>query len=70
VENKSQFLNRVGKKIKMVRKLRGISQEKLSEKLTIRANALSKIEIGERDFHIMTLKSIADALKVDVKDFL
>lgn len=66
----TDYLVDVGKRIAETRKLRGVSQEKLCEKLVIKANALSRIETGQKNFHIMTLKSIADALGVDVKYFL
>jgi len=32
--------------------------------------AICEIELGKRDSHILTLKTIADALNVDVKDFI
>jgi DNA-binding Xre family transcriptional regulator len=32
--------------------------------------ALSRIETGQKNSHILTLKAIADALKVEMKDFI
>ena len=32
--------------------------------------SISRIENGEKDSHVLTLKNIADKLNVDVKDFI
>jgi transcriptional regulator with XRE-family HTH domain len=66
----TDYLVKVGQAIATARKQKGFTQDGLSEKLTIKANALSRIETGQKNFHIMTLKSIADALGKDIKDFL
>ena len=65
------FLIEMGKKIKAARKAQKMTLEKLS-KLS-GATDLSNlwfIENGQRNVHILTLKSIADALKMDVKELI
>lgn len=68
--NTDIFLKQVGSKIKAARKAQRISQDKLCERLPINGNALSKIETGQVNMHLCSLKAIADALGVDIKDFL
>lgn len=68
--NIDMFLKQVGSKIKAARLAQGISQEKLCERLPIRANALSKIETGQVNLYLGSLKAIAEALGADIKEFL
>ncbi|MBK6825432.1 MAG: helix-turn-helix transcriptional regulator [Chitinophagaceae bacterium] len=66
-----QFLKEMGSKIKSARKSQKLTLEQLS-KLS-GATDLSNlwfIEQGRRNVHILTLKSIADVLKKDVRDFI
>lgn len=70
MSNKERFLTQLGANIKAARKARKLSQERLAERLPINANALSKIETGQTGCLIWTLKSIADALEMDVKELL
>jgi transcriptional regulator with XRE-family HTH domain len=44
--------------------------EQLSELTEIDMSNIWFIEKGQRNVHILTLKSIADVLKADVKDFI
>jgi transcriptional regulator with XRE-family HTH domain len=59
------FLKEMGQKIRAIRKLRQVG-----EQCQLDFGAVSRIELGEKDSHILTLKRIADVLKVDVKDFI
>lgn len=58
-----------GKRIKDLRKLRGMTQEKLAEELNMTPKAVSKIETGERGTTIDTICLIAIVLDTSV-DFL
>lgn len=67
--NDSDFLKKVGANIRAIRK---------GKKLRLRNTALlhkidysnwSRLENGQRDVHLLTLKSIAEALGVEVTDF-
>jgi len=56
----------LGCKIKLYRKLRGISQEELAEKLDISQQTLSKIECGKSFLTSDTLEKISTVLNVNV----
>lgn len=59
----------LGNRIKRLRKLRGLSQEELSEKVDIDPKHLSRIEVGRGFPSLDTLERLADALNVELKDF-
>lgn len=56
--------------IKRIRRLKGLSQEKLAGKLHISAQAYSKIENGETKLSFDRLGQIAQAMDVDPLDLL
>ena len=64
------YLKEMGMTIKAVRKSKRLSLERLGELTGINMSNLWFVEAGRRDTHILTLKSIADVLEVDVKDFI
>jgi transcriptional regulator with XRE-family HTH domain len=64
------YLKSMGKKIAAARKARKISQAKLSKLCKIDESAISRIEQGRISTRILTLKGFAEALGVDVKEFL
>lgn len=59
-----------GKKIKSLRKINKITQEKLSEMIDIDARHVARIEAGESNPTIETLIKLANALKVTPNDLL
>ena len=59
----------LGSRIKELRKLKGLSQEKLSEKVGIDPKHLSRIEVGRGFPSLDTLERIANVLNVELKDF-
>jgi transcriptional regulator with XRE-family HTH domain len=69
MDNK-EYLLQMGTKIRITRKSKKISIRKLSALCKFNFTTLSFIERGHKSVRILTLKSIADALEVDVKDFL
>lgn len=64
------YLVEVGSKIKAIRETKNVSIRELGERCKMDYSSLSRLETGQRNFYILTLKAIADALEVDVKDFL
>lgn len=58
----------IGKKMNLVRTLRGWSQEEMAEKLNMSVTGYAKIERGETKLHIPRLEKIADVLGIEVKD--
>lgn len=57
--------NSVGKRIKEIRKKKGLSQEKLAELVNIEQNTLSCIETGNNFCTAETLEKIINALEID-----
>jgi transcriptional regulator with XRE-family HTH domain len=64
------FLKQLGKRIQDIRQSKGISVRRLGEMCNTDYANLSRFENGRQDIKLLTLKSIADALGVDVKYFL
>jgi uncharacterized Tic20 family protein len=60
----------IAKKIIHFRKLKGITQETLSEVTGLNVRTIQRIEAGEVDPRLYTLKSIADALDVNLEELL
>jgi transcriptional regulator with XRE-family HTH domain len=68
--NDSEYLKRLGSKIRTERKARKMSHQTLSELCKVDKSHLWRIEVGRRNIRVLTLRLIADAFKMDVKDFL
>lgn len=58
----------IGQRIKEIRKVKGLTQETLSEKAEISARYLSRLEVGQQSASIETLARIAHALEVELRD--
>lgn len=58
----------LGARIKELRKLKGLSQDQLSEKIDIEPKHLSRIEVGRSYPSLNTLEKTAKALNVEIKD--
>lgn len=59
---------RVGEKIRLLRRQRGLSQEKLAEVIKMDFTSVNELENGKRNPSLKTIHKIAGALKVSVKD--
>lgn len=59
---------RFGAKLAYIRKERNLSQIKLAEKVDMNFNYIGQIERGEANVTIKTIKLLANALEVEVKD--
>jgi transcriptional regulator with XRE-family HTH domain len=60
----------LGENIKRYRGFRGMSQAKLAELLDISPNFISELETGKRWLSSDTLVNLADALNIEVYEFL
>ena len=60
----------LGMRVREVRKLRGLSQERLAEKVGVDPKQISRIEGGKSAPSLETLESIARSLEVEMKDLL
>jgi len=68
--NNREYLKAMGVKIKTARNKRKITLTVLSSSTGIGITALSFLENGKSNPHLLTLKAIADVFNMDVKDFL
>ncbi|MBB1074777.1 helix-turn-helix transcriptional regulator [Rhodoferax sp. 4810] len=59
----------IKEKLKVMRALRGWSQEKMGEKLGYSAKGYAKIERGETDIKVEQLEKIAETLGIDLAQF-
>jgi predicted transcriptional regulator len=67
---KHPYLVEMGIKIKAARKSKNVSQRILADWCETDQSTIGRIEVGLFNSSILTLKRIADVLKVDVKDFI
>ena len=61
---------RVGKKIRIIRRKKGITQEEIADKSGMHVSTLGRIERGESNPPLQTLNKIAQALRVKPKEIL
>jgi len=61
---------KVGKKIRIVRKQKNLTQEEVADVSGLHVSTLGRIERGESNPPLQTLNKIAQALKVKPKDIL
>lgn len=60
----------IGKRIKLKRKNRNMTQEMLAEKLGFSVGYISQLERGITHINLDTLSNISDELHCDITDFL
>ncbi len=63
-----EFLQKLGQKIRILRKNRRLSQEKLAIELECDQGYLSRIETGKANPSAVYLKQIADSLDLDIRE--
>ncbi len=61
--------DKVGKRIKELRKNNGLSQEKLAREIAVDRTFISKIESGKINITINSLALICKGLKVSLNEF-
>ena len=62
-----EYLKNVGKRIRKVRIVRGLSQDELAKRCGYKSrSAINKIETGINDIPISKIKIIAEILNIDV----
>lgn len=66
----NSYIIEMGLKIKAIREAKKITLRKLGKLCNMDFTHLCRLENGTQDVRILTLKSIADVLEVDVKDFI
>ena len=68
--NDEQILKNVGLKIKFKRLQKGLTQEQLAELIGVHEKYIGKIETGKQNITIKTLNRLANALEIDICNFL
>lgn len=69
MDNK-EFLKKIGLKLKVIRSLRGLSQDDLVNKLDIDKSYYSKVERGLTNPTLLYMKNLAEVLDVKLEDLL
>lgn len=59
----------VGRRIRILRTARKLSQQELAEMIGMRTETISRFELGKQEFSTERLEQLAKALRVDVRDF-
>ncbi|MGP5214804.1 helix-turn-helix domain-containing protein [Psychrobacter immobilis] len=59
-----------GKRVREVRRNKGISQEKLAELAGIDRSYMGNIERGEKNITLKKAYEVCDALEIDIKDLI
>lgn len=67
-EDETKYLKSFGNHLRMKRKHLGFSQERLAYEAEIELRQLGRIERGEINTGILSVKLIADTLKIDKKE--
>lgn len=68
--SEGEFLKEMGRKIKEIRNERNISLRELGKLCNLDYGSICRIENGQMNSYVLTLKNIANSLNVNVKDFL
>ena len=68
MEINTDLEKRFGAKLAYIRKARKLSQIQLAELVNMNFNYIGQIERGEANVTIKTIKNLANALNIEVKD--
>jgi transcriptional regulator with XRE-family HTH domain len=66
----ANFTEKLGSRIREVRKAKGFSQEKLAEKANISTKYLGEVERGESSISAVLLNDISVALNVSISELM
>ena len=66
--NENELMKTFGKRVAVVRKSKGVTQQQLAESISMSVVAIAYIETGKRWARLGTLNKIASSLKVDIAD--
>lgn len=61
--------NKIAKKIRILRKTRGLTQQQLADLMGVQRATISNYEIGRRSPHMKDLEKLADILGVNLEYF-
>jgi transcriptional regulator with XRE-family HTH domain len=66
----NEYLKKIGLKLKIIRSLRGLSQDDIVDKLDVDKSYYSKVERGLSNPSLLYLKHIAEIIDVNLKDLV
>lgn len=64
----NKFHKNLGKKIRIIREAKGISQEELAEKSQLSTNQIGRIERAERSPSLKSLLKLCDGLGISIQE--
>ena len=70
LEMRDEFLFKIGQSVRYLRLKHGLSQEELAFKASLNINSVSTLERGINNIKIKTLKTLAEALDVNIEEIL
>lgn len=65
-ESQIQFLKEIGQNLRALRNAKGLSMEQLAGDVNIEFRQLGRLERGETNATVLTLRKLADALGVEL----
>lgn len=65
-----EFLKKIGIEMKVSRIRKGLSLKEVGELTGLHQSTIGAIENGKKDAHILNYKRIADAVGVEIKNFM
>ena len=66
----TDFLFKLGSRIKHFRKEKGITQQELASLCDFEKASMSRIESGKTNVSILTLRKVSKALEIHISEFL
>lgn len=64
------MLDRFGKKLRAIRKKRGLSQEELADEAELHRTYISSVERGGRNISLLNIERLAKALDVAISELV
>jgi len=69
-ESEQRLMAEFGAKVRLLREKTGLSQEKLAEHTDAHRTYISGIERGRQNISLLTMKKLAKALSVEMKELV
>lgn len=69
-ERESCFFLKVGQRLRDIRQLLGISQEKLAERVNMQSNTIHRYENAEQRMNLMTANELSAALGISLNSLI
>jgi transcriptional regulator with XRE-family HTH domain len=67
-ESKSELVQRIGERIRRVRKEMNLSQEQLAERSGLHTNYVGQVERGEKNLTLETLEKVVGGLDISLEE--